>query len=370
MNLIKIAHLNALRTIRRCAAATVAAGLTLALTSVAVPNAALAQHVYAPHLHPVAVIAPARLQLDTPQGPAQFPLYLSADWNAPQPRIERAVIVIHGKLRNADVYYRTALHARDAAGAEPGTTLLIAPQFLATLDMRVHDLPADMLHWKDNAWMGGEPADGSVPLSSYAVLDAIVARLADRHLFAHLKQIVFAGHSGGAQVVQRYAVAAHGLQALAQEGIDISYVVSSPSSYVYFDESRPNANGGFSAFDAARCANFDDWKYGMQARPPYVSDRSPAQLEAAYVSRRVTYLVGGSDDDPNQAALDRSCPAEAQGMERVARAQGYFHYLQARHPAGLNQQFHVVPGVGHNGARMLTSSCALAAMFGTKSCAY
>ena len=75
-----------------------------------------------------------------------------------------------------------------------------------------------------------------------------------------------------------------------------------------------------------------------------------------------------ADDDPKQAALDRSCPAEAQGAQRIARAEGYFHYLQARHPEGLNQQFHVVPGVGHNGARMLTSPCALATMFGTGSC--
>lgn len=343
-------------------------GLACAAAIVAAPTLTFAQHVYEPHLHPVAVIAPVRLRLDTPQGPAEIPLYLSADWSVPQPRIERAVIVIHGKLRNADVYYGTAEKARDAAGADLATTLLVAPQFLATLDTRIHSVPPDMLRWKDNAWMGGEPAEGSVPLSSYAVLDAIVARLADRRLFPNLKHVTFAGHSGGAQVVQRYAVAAHDLQALADEGIDVSYVVSSPSSYAYFDAGRPDAQGRTAPFDAAQCPSFDDWKYGMQARPPYVNDRSAAQLEAAYVKRPVTYLVGGNDDDPKQAALDRSCPAEAQGAQRIARAEGYFHYLQARHPEGLNQQFHVVPGVGHNGARMLTSPCALATMFGTGSC--
>jgi pimeloyl-ACP methyl ester carboxylesterase len=366
MTLINLIRDHAPQIMRRCVAATAIAALAFSL--VIAPTVACAAHVYAPHLHPVAVIAPARLRLDTPEGQAQFPLYLSADWETPQPHIVRAVIVIHGKLRNADVYYRTGLQARDAAGTDPSTTLVIAPQFLATLDMPVHDLPPDMFRWKDNAWMGGEPAEGRVPLSSYAVLDAIVARLADRHLFPNLKHIVFAGHSGGAQVVQRYAVAAHGLEALDQEGIDVSYLVSSPSSYVYFDDVRPSANGALAPFDATRCANFDDWKYGMRARPPYVNDRAPAELEATYASRRVTYLVGDSDNDPNQAALDRSCPAEVQGAQRVARAEDYFRYLQARHPDGLNQQFHIVPGVGHNGARMLTSACALATMFGTGSC--
>jgi hypothetical protein len=364
MNLLKSWRAHRARAIRRYAAFTLMAALPLA----AAPGVARAQHVYAPHLHPVAVIAPQRLRIDTPQGPAEAPLYLSADWDVPQPDIVRAVIVIHGKLRNADVYYRTAQRARDASGVNAATTLLVAPQFLATLDTRVHEVPADMLRWKDNAWMGGEPAAGPVPLSSYAVLDAIVARLADRRHFPNLKYVTFAGHSGGAQVVQRYAVAAHDLRALTQEGIDVRYVVSSPSSYAYFDAQRPDGHGGFAPFDASRCPGFDDWKYGMQARPPYVADRTPAQLEAAYVKRRVVYLVGGSDDSPVQAALDRSCPAEAQGSERVARAEGYVRYLQMRHPQGLNQQFHVVPGVGHNGARMLSSPCALATMFGTGAC--
>jgi hypothetical protein len=34
----------------------------------------------------------------------------------------------------------------------------------------------------------------------------------------------------------------------------------------------------------------------------------------------------------------------------------------------LKQRFHIVPGVGHDGARMLTSVCALSAMFDTQGC--
>ena len=345
-----------------------AAALPTALAIAVAPAPAFAQHEYRPNLHPVGTIADARLAIDTPQGHAQFPLYLSADWNVPQPQIERAVIVIHGKLRNADVYFHTAEQARERSGTDAGSTLLIAPQFLATVDTQVRSLPVDLLRWKDNAWMGGEAAEGGVPVSSYAVLDAIVARLADRHLFPNLKYVVFAGHSGGAQVVQRYAVAAHDLQALADEGIDVRYVVSSPSSYAYFDARRPTAQGTFEPVDTTTCPSFDAWKYGMQERPPYVSDRTPEALEAAYAKRHVDYLVGGQDDDPAHPALDRSCAAEAQGSQRVARATAYFAYMQARHPDGLNQHFHVVHGVGHNGARMLTSPCALAAMFGTGQC--
>jgi pimeloyl-ACP methyl ester carboxylesterase len=356
----------AIRSFQRRMMASAASALAVTLTVLAQP--ALAVHVYEPHLRPVTTISDTRLTIDTPQGKAEFPLYLSKDWNVPQPQLTRAVIVIHGKLRNADVYFHTAEKAQRAAGANPDDTLLIAPQFLAELDTQIHSEPADLLRWNDNAWMGGEPAQAPLPISSYGVLDAIVEHLADRKLFPHLQHVVFAGHSGGAQVVQRYAVAARDLGVLSTEGIDVRYVVSSPSSYAYFDAQRPNAQGVAAPFNASQCADFNQWKYGMDNRPAYLNDRTPQELEAAYAARRVDYLVGGNDDDPQQAALDRSCAAQAQGEERVARAEGYFHYMQARHPEGLKQTFHVVPGVGHNGARMLTSECALSAMFGAPGC--
>lgn len=345
---------------RRLAAGGVAVGAAML--------ALLAQPALAAHLKPVATISDTRFTLDTPQGQAEFPLYLSKDWTVAQPQVTRAVIVIHGKLRNADVYFRTAQNAREAAHADPDSTLLIAPQFLATLDLRVHDEPADLLRWKGDAWMGGEAARGPLPISSYAVLDAIVTRLADRKLFPNLQHVVVAGHSGGGQVVQRYAVAARNIDVLTREGIDVRYVVANPSTYAYFDAQRPNAQGVAAPFDAAQCTDFNQWKYGMDSRPPYLDDRSPAQLEAAYASRRIDYLVGGADNDPQQSALDRSCAAEAQGPQRFARAEAYYRYIQARHPEGLKQSLHIVPGVGHDGARMLTSVCALSAMFDTRGC--
>lgn len=336
--------------------------LAMALALVMAPALALARPV-----RPVDVIADARMAVDTPQGHAQFPLYLSADWNVPQPGVQRAVIVVHGRLRNADTYFRTAQHARELAGVDAASTLLVAPQFLSTADVHAHDAPGDLLSWKGNAWMAGASAASGVPVSSYAVLDDIARHLADRRLFPNLKTIVFAGHSGGAQVLQRYAIASHA-DAFAAEGIDVRFVVASPSSYAYFDAQRPDANGVPGTFDAARCAGFDHWKYGMESRPAVVGDRTPAQLEADYVKRRITYLVGGDDDDPASVSLDKSCAAQAQGAQRVARAEGFFRYLQTRHPDGLNQSFHIVPGVGHDGARMLTSSCALATMFDTGNC--
>jgi len=363
----------AIRTRARTVRAAALGAVALAAAAHASAADVASMHAYNPHLRPVSHISDTRMRIDTAAGVAELPLYISRDWNRPLPGIVRAVIVIHGKLRNAERYFHSAEQGRDAArdqhaaDADANGTLLIAPQFLATLDFGARSQPADLLHWDANGWMAGEPAVAPVPLSSYTALDAIVERLADRRRFPDLREVVFAGHSGGAQVVQRYAVAARETGALARDGIALRYVVSSPSSYAYFDAQRPADDG--KPFDPATCPGFDDWKYGMQKRPAYLAERTPAQLEAAYVARRVDYLVGGQDDDPRQKALDQSCPAEAQGPQRVARAEAYFDYLRARHPRGLNQQLHIVPGVGHDGARMLTSACALHAIYGVPGCA-
>ena len=349
---------------KRWSAVTLTASLALSLLCA---QPAQAEH-GEPKLKPVAVISDTFLPITTAQGTAELPLYLSAPWDTAQPQVVRAVLVVHGKLRNADTYFKIGLKARTAAGAEPSTTLMIAPQFLATVDTDVHHEPDDVLRWDGNAWMGGEPAQGSVPLSSFAALDAIVQRLADRRLFPNLQEIVIAGHSGGGQVVQRYAVAMRDQPALAAEHIALRFLVANPSSYAYFDALRPDGGGKLAPFDGARCADFDDWKYGMQQRPPYLSGRTPTELKNAYAARRVQYLVGGDDVDPQQAALDKTCAAEAQGPQRLARGEAYFHYLQARHPGTLQQSFGIVPGVGHSGSGMLTSACAQSVMFGNGSC--
>jgi hypothetical protein len=148
-------------------------------------------------------------------------------------------------------------------------------------------------------------------------------------------------------------------------GVKVRYVVANPSSYVYFSAGRPNAEGGFGPFDARRCPDYDQWKYGMAGAP---SSIEAAALEQAYAGREVIYLLGGADTDPNHPALDKSCAAEAEGPTRLTRGQAYFRYLTARDGAALTHRLHMIPGVGHDGYRMLTSACGLAALFDQPGC--
>ncbi|MGN8346411.1 alpha/beta hydrolase [Pseudomonas sp. SMV71] len=294
--------------------------------------------------HGVNVVAQGRLQL---KGGA-----LVVGVSPPPASIQRVLIIVHGRLRNAETYLHSAEKAVIEAGQQ-ATTLIIAPQFLNQQDVARHQLPNDLLRWQGNDWMAGGLSTGPNAVSSFQVLDDIIARVSDVQQFPEVKEIVIAGHSGGAQVVQRYALLAHG-----QFRISPRFVIANPSSYAYFDAQRPMA------FDAAGCPGFNDWKYGLQKLPAYAGGQTPKQLEDNYVKRDIVYLLGQQDVDPEHPALDKSCEAQTQGPYRLLRGHFFFDYLTRRHPVGLNQRLIEVPGVGHDGDGMFNSVEGRRTLFG------
>ncbi len=334
-------------------------GRILVLLTMLTFSQAWAADEVAPNHRPVKEVANARIAVGT-QG--VLPLYVSADWSKSLPEMTRAVLVLHGRLRDADVYFRSALTAQAAAGDAGKAAIMIVPQFLARIDVEAYQLPPDTLRWTLEGWEGGDDAVGPTSASSFDALDAILARLADKKLFPNLKQVVVAGHSGGAQVVQRYAIAGKGEAQLTGAGIAVRYVVANPSSYAYFDSVRPERA------IADSCPGYNNWKYGMDARPAYLAAASVSALEASYVARRVIYLLGTKDTNPDHPALDKSCMAEAEGPYRYARGHSYAAVMQARDSGTPNHSLWDVQGVGHDGDRMLTSSCGLKALFDLPGC--
>src|SRR4051794_36567628 len=193
--------------------------------------------------HPVKAVGDVRIEVGHS---AVLPLYVSRDWSKPVPEITRAILVLHGRQRNADTYFRSALKAQDAGVGVGQASLVIAPQFLAPVDIEAHHLSGETLRWTREGWEDGDAALAPAPTSSFEALDAILRHLADQRLFPNLKQVVIVGHSGGAQIVQRYAIAGHGEEVLTQEGVSMRYVVANPSSYAYFGTTRPEPQIAFS----------------------------------------------------------------------------------------------------------------------------
>jgi pimeloyl-ACP methyl ester carboxylesterase len=324
---------------------------------------------------PVSVVADKTIAVKTARGSGMLPLYLSADWNKPQPTITRALLIFHGKLRNADVYNNSGLAAISAAGVPGKDTLLITPQFLAQVDVDHYHLPPAALRWAPEGWMAGDDSLNA-PVSSFDAIDAILEHLADKRFFPNLKTVVLAGHSGGGQVMQRYAVVGLGGDKLFRTGVHVRYVIANPSSYVYFSPERPSLDSKdlftFGAPKKSCMGHYDNWKYGIHNPPPYVGDTDFTELEKRFLRRDVVYLLGTKDIDPDHPALDKSCSAEVEGPYRFFRGKAYFAYLTTRHPElareSASQQLWFVPGVEHDGEKMFNSPCGLAALFGAGAC--
>ena len=313
---------------------------------------------------PVLIIASQMVEVQTPSGDAVLPLDISLDWSKPQPGVTRAVILLHGKGRDVDGYYRGLQRAAHEAGAGAASSILIAPQFLNEDDVTAHSLPRDVVRWRTGAWEAGGPAAGPAAISAYEVLDALLLRLADPAMFPDLKDIVLAGHSGGGQAVQRYAVVGKAVAEIATKGIHLRLVIANPSSYLYFSEDRPESHG-------IGCSNWDRWKYGTRGAPDYVKltrAHGWAEMEDDYARADVIYLMGDEDTDPQQKDLDISCAGEAEGSTRLARGQAYFAYLKARHTNGWSQRLWLVKGVAHSEPKMVEAPCGVKALFATGTC--
>ncbi|SPA02753.1 Conserved hypothetical Protein [Cupriavidus taiwanensis] len=296
-----------------------------------------------------------------------FPVYANHRLEGDLSRIREVVLVQHGLQRNGDDYFAAGTALLTASGRNPDEVLLVAPNFPGTPDGNKGF--TGMPHWSVQGWLSGEDAvEGPARVSSLQVLDDLLARFTDKTRLPQVRKLTVAGHSGGAQIVHRYAVLNNVDERIRAGGIELRYVVANPSSYLYFTPVRPAGADGksFAPYDVARCPDYDTYRYGMQDMVPYAKGADGLALYRRYAARQVTYLAGTEDNDPNHRVLDKSCGAEAEGPTRLQRARGYLRYERYLAGAGLvmHHQAYEVVGVGHDQARMFGSQCGARAVFG------
>ncbi|HXO17682.1 MAG TPA: hypothetical protein VN909_05890, partial [Candidatus Dormibacteraeota bacterium] len=181
-------------------------------------------------------LADRQFLVSTPRG-SGYARYFGTSSLDGDATVSRAVIVVHGVLRDADYYYDTGVIAADEAH-QLDRTLVIAPQFVERSELAGQAVSPQTLYW-DGKWPGGSDALSPAAISTYDVFDAMIARLSDETRFPRLREIVLVGHSAGGQIVQRYAVVGKAPQLDAGARVPVHLVVSNPSSYFYFDDWRP-----------------------------------------------------------------------------------------------------------------------------------
>ena len=269
----------------------------------------------------------------------------------------RVVIVVHGALRDSGSYLASACAAAGQAGS---TALIVAPQFLADVDVAGSAVPDRALYWNVEGWKGGYPALGPVPLSSYAAMDALLAELAGpgwRPPAANPQVVIF-GNSAGGQFVNRYAAVGRGPGALAARGIQTRFVIANPSTYLYFGDDRP--------YTVPERSAVNQWRYGFDGAPPYV-DGGPRESLRRYLARDVTIVLGRQDNDRAALLLQINPAAMAQGANRLERGRNYdVHIRSQARTAGLAVRHRLIelPGVGHSARDVLTAPPTRSLVFG------
>lgn len=265
-------------------------------------------------------------------------LYRSHPLTERNESLTSALIVVHGASRNADNYFPSGSAGAFLAG-KLESTLVVAPRFPMPQDKLAPGEIAFQPGGDD--WRGGGPAVDLPTVNAYDVIDKLLAHFADKKLYPNMKKIVLFGHSAGGQFVNRYVAVSR-----YESTLPVTFVVSNPSSYLYFDASRPVPN--------AECKGFNGWKYGLEGK------LNSEGFAANAVRRPVTYLLGEYDVTP-QFSFDASCSAMTQGPNRFQRGVNYLEYINGKYKA--QHTLVKVPNCGHNGRCMLVADEARAVLF-------
>lgn len=174
-----------------------------------------------------------------------LPAYSSMDL-AQSLQVTSLLIIVHGIGGNANTFFC------DALTAVPSSVGVVAPYF-GDEDVRLKEWAGKAaaaaagvggdptsLFWSDGKWNQGAAAANARSVSSFAALDALLAAVASNGAGSSLKHVTVAGISAGAQMVQRYASATS--YGAPGSSLAVKFVVSDPSTFLYFDDKRPDAS--------------------------------------------------------------------------------------------------------------------------------
>ena len=312
------------------------------------------------------------------KGPARSMVYATYSLNRPNSKITRALVMVHGALRNADHYFRTATAAGFLDGALDNT-VIIAPRFAASRDE--HATNEVMWPERGDTWRSGGMSPSNPTLSAFDFVDEIVRQLANKKVFPNLKQIVVTGHSAGGQFTNRYEMSNKVDGTLS--GVSITYAVADPSSYAWPAAVRPLPVGDadpatadkealgptgekvhtdftYGPFDSTKAPRYNHWPAGLQNRTGYTAQMSDAQLIKQLMTRPTTYLLGQVDVLP-LGGFDSSPSAMAQGPTRRARGEAFFKYVNET--LGAKHNAIIVSECGHNDRCIFTTKEVLPVIF-------
>jgi|GEM_PF-3482454 len=284
-------------------------------------------------------------------GSKNMPCYINRPLDQYDPRVTRAIIVLHGSGANASGYFDRIDDIVPSSWSSK--VMVIAPHFQEVA-------PSGEWGWPDGDW---REAGASGGISSFTVLDNFVAKLRDGD-FPNLKWVIVAGHSAGGQTAQRFACFTDVDSKPWPNAQYMKFVVANPSSYVYLNSYRNPEGDSSWLIPAQDCSSgdaYNEWKYGLENLYGYTAARG-AEWARTHLPARQVQLLAGTEDTFDNGDMDTDCGAMWQGPFRYQRAHIYKMFMDKYYP-GNRLAITDVPGVDHDSTRMFASSQGLNALF-------
>lgn len=168
-----------------------------------------------------------------------------------------------------------------------------------------------------------------------------------------MHQIVIAGHSLGAQTVNRYA----SIGSVLNTRSPVTYWVANPNSWLWFNSSRP--------LDTSSCPTYDDWREGLSNftntyGATLLKGGSQAVLNR-WNSRNINFARGTQDTGDDST----DCAPETTGSNRNER---FFEFIRWFPPSCANAATGPCDtvdymNIGHDAGAMMASPAGQARLF-------
>ena len=268
--------------------------------------------------------------------------------------VTSALVVMHGYPHDAVNTLEAASQAAEGlAGAD--SVPIIAPFFQLPLRLTSRcssqglpvSQPGDAL-WDCHSWLDGGK-DRAKAVGAFQATDQLLAHLKQK--WPDLRQVTLAGFSAGGQFVQHYAGFAK-----PPSGLHMSYVISDPGSWLYFDAIYPTTH----------CPQAGQWKYGLGKMPPELEEQA-GQARERYRRADITYLEGAEDRGKGAGRdyriLDKSCAAMLQGTYRLDRGIHYARYDREMLAPLTPHRLYIVAGCDHKVGCVFPSAEGKRALF-------
>lgn len=280
-----------------------------------------------------------------------FSFYTNHSISQINTKLEKAIVTIHGSIRNADTYFKSIWHLSKKFNVED-KTIVISPKFKIRGDQIKN---GELVYSYEGWWIGNDSLKAKV--SSFSVIDHFIKLFSNKNQFPNLKELIVIGHSAGGHLTQRLALGS--LTDLAVRDLKIKYVVANPGTYAYLNKYRPVKNTpGYFQIPQIFCS-YNSWKYGLDNLNSYMKRAPIKNLIQNFLQRDVTYFLGEQDIGD----VEQNCMASIQGPTRLARGKNFKEHLDQFFPQNKHELI-IVPDVGHTQYGMYTSKLGQKLLFG------